>query len=75
MNALAQSAPRVTLHVVAVTSASLKEDMAIGRTDLALGLLPQLQAGVFSASAVSPAWCLLDPQRPSAGCCAQLVAR
>lgn len=47
MDALARTAPGVTLHVVAVTSASLGEDMASGRTDLALGLLPQLQAGFF----------------------------
>jgi DNA-binding transcriptional LysR family regulator len=47
MDALAQSAPGVTLNVVAVTSASLGADMASGRTDLALGLLPQLQAGFF----------------------------
>ena len=47
MDALAQTAPGVTLQVVAVTSASLKDDMACGRTDLALGLLPQLQAGFF----------------------------
>jgi DNA-binding transcriptional LysR family regulator len=47
MDALALTAPGVTLHVVAVTSASLKDDMASGRTDLALGLLPQLQAGFF----------------------------
>jgi DNA-binding transcriptional LysR family regulator len=47
MDALAQMAPGVTLNVVAVTSASLKDDMASGRIDLALGLLPQLQAGFF----------------------------
>jgi len=47
MDALAQMAPGVTLNVVAVTSASLKDDMASGRIDLALGLLPQLQAGYF----------------------------
>ncbi|ALK89915.1 LysR family transcriptional regulator [Limnohabitans sp. 63ED37-2] len=47
MDALAGAAPAVTLNVVAVTSASLKDDMASGRTDLALGLLPQLQAGFF----------------------------
>ena len=47
MDALAEDAPGVTLNVVAVTSASLRDDMASGRTDLALGLLPQLQAGYF----------------------------
>ncbi len=47
MEALRQSAPGVTLQVVSVTQSSLKEDMAAGRIDLALGLLPQLQSGFF----------------------------
>ena len=53
MDALTQAAPGVTLNVVAVTSASLGDDMATGRTDLALGLLPQLQAGFFQQAPVS----------------------
>ena len=60
MDALAQAAPGVTLNVVAVTSASLKDDMASGRTDLALGLLPQLQAGFFQQSLFRQAYvCLM----------------
>ena len=47
VDALTRSAPGVTLQVVSVTQASLKEDMASGRIDLAMGLLPQLQAGFF----------------------------
>jgi DNA-binding transcriptional LysR family regulator len=47
IDALGQAAPGVTLQVVSVTQASLKEDMAAGRIDLAMGLLPQLQAGFF----------------------------
>jgi DNA-binding transcriptional LysR family regulator len=47
VDALTRSAPGVTLQVVSVTQASLKEDMATGRIDLAMGLLPQLQAGFF----------------------------
>jgi len=47
VDALARLAPGVTLQVLSVTEASLKEDMASGRIDLALGLLPQLQAGFF----------------------------
>jgi len=47
VDALARSAPGVTLQVVSVTQAALKEDMATGRVDLAMGLLPQLQAGFF----------------------------
>jgi DNA-binding transcriptional LysR family regulator len=44
---LTRAAPGVTLQVVRVTQTSLKEDMASGRIDLAMGLLPQLQAGFF----------------------------
>lgn len=47
MNALAQVAPGVTLRCVPVADAGLRDDMASGRVDLALGPLPQLQAGFF----------------------------
>lgn len=47
MDALAREAPGVTLRCVSVADASLREDMAAGRVDLALGSLPQLQAGFF----------------------------
>jgi len=47
MDALAQLAPGVTLRCVPVADAALREDMAAGRVDLALGSLPQLQAGFF----------------------------
>jgi DNA-binding transcriptional LysR family regulator len=67
MDALAQSAPGVTLNVVAVTSASLGEDMASGRTDLALGLLPQLQAGFFQQALFrQPYVCLMREGHPLA---------
>ena len=67
MDALAQAAPGVTLNVVAVTSASLAEDMATGRTDLALGLLPQLQAGFFQQALFrQPYVCLMREGHPLA---------
>jgi DNA-binding transcriptional LysR family regulator len=47
MEALGQLAPGVTLRSVAVSGDSLRDDMASGHIDLALGLLPQLQAGFF----------------------------
>jgi DNA-binding transcriptional LysR family regulator len=47
MDALAREAPGVTLRCVPVADAALREDMAVGRVDLALGSLPQLQAGFF----------------------------
>jgi len=65
MDALARSAPGVTLQVVAVTSASLKDDMTSGRTDLALGLLPQLQAGFFQQALFhQPYVCLMRQGHP-----------
>ena len=67
IDALAQAAPGVTLNVVAVTSASLKDDMASGRTDLALGLLPQLQAGFFQQALFSQRYvCLMRQAHPLA---------
>jgi DNA-binding transcriptional LysR family regulator len=67
MDALTRSAPGVTLNVVAVTSDSLKDDMASGRTDLALGLLPQLQAGFFQQALFrQPYVCLMREGHPLA---------
>ena len=67
MDALAGAAPGVTLNVVAVTSASLRDDMASGRTDLALGLLPQLQAGFFQQALFrQPYVCLMREGHPLA---------
>ena len=67
MDELAQTAPGVTLQVVAVTSASLGADMASGRTDLALGLLPQLQAGFFQQALFrQPYVCLMREGHPLA---------
>jgi DNA-binding transcriptional LysR family regulator len=51
--------------VVAVTSASLKDDMTSGRTDLALGVLPQLQAGFFQQALFhQPYVCLMRQGHP-----------
>ncbi|MEI6760365.1 MAG: LysR family transcriptional regulator [Betaproteobacteria bacterium] len=68
VDALTQSAPGVTLAVVSVTQASLKEDMATGRIDLAMGLLPQLQAGFFQQALFSQKYiCLMRQGHPLAG--------
>lgn len=67
IHAMAQAAPKVTLNVVAVTSAGLKDDMASGRTDLALGLLPQLQAGFFQQVLFRQTYvCLMRKDHPLA---------
>ena len=67
VDALTRSAPGVTLQVLSVTQASLKEDMATGRVDLAMGLLPQLQAGFFQQALFSQKYiCLMRPAHPLA---------
>ena len=67
VDALTRAAPGVTLQVVSVTQASLKEDMATGRIDLAMGLLPQLQAGFFQQALFRQKYiCLMRRDHPLA---------
>jgi hypothetical protein len=67
VDALTRAAPGVTLQVVSVTQASLKEDMATGRIDLAMGLLPQLQAGFFQQALFRQKYiCLMRQGHPLA---------
>lgn len=47
MDALAQRAPRVRIETRRPDAGELKEDMAAGQVDLAIGLLPDLQSGFF----------------------------
>jgi DNA-binding transcriptional LysR family regulator len=64
---LTRSAPGVTLQVLGVTQASLKEDMVTGCIDLAMGLLPQLQAGFFQQALFSQKYiCLMRQAHPLA---------
>lgn len=44
---LAQTAPGIVLNTVRNTSVNLSNEMAEGRVDLAIGLLPQLQGGFY----------------------------
>ena len=44
---LGRDAPGITLTTVRNTAVNLRDDMATGKVDLAIGLLPQLQAGFF----------------------------
>lgn len=44
---LRQVAPGVSLNTVRTTATSLRDDMASGKVDLAIGPLPQLKAGFF----------------------------
>lgn len=47
MERLRREAPGVTLSTVRNTSVNLQDEMASGKVDLAIGLLPQLKAGFF----------------------------
>ncbi|MBU3722815.1 MAG: LysR family transcriptional regulator [Limnohabitans sp.] len=65
VNALAKVAPGVTLQIVSVAQSALKEDMSTGRIDLAMGLLPQLQAGFFQQSLFKQKYvCLMRKKHP-----------
>jgi DNA-binding transcriptional LysR family regulator len=67
IDALARYAPNVTLRIVSVTSSSLKEEMSTGQIDLALGLLPQLQAGFFQQALFRQKYiCLMRKMHPLA---------
>jgi len=67
VEALARQAPGVTLQVVSVIQPGLREDMANGHVDLALGLLPQLQAGFFQQALFrQPYVCLMRSGHPLA---------
>jgi DNA-binding transcriptional LysR family regulator len=67
VNALATAAPGVTLQIVSVAQTSLKEDMSTGKVDLAMGLLPQLQAGFFQQSLFKQKYiCLMRKKHPLA---------
>lgn len=47
MEIVTQTAPNTRISTVRNTAVSLKEDMEAGRVDLAIGLIPNLQAGFF----------------------------
>jgi DNA-binding transcriptional LysR family regulator len=67
MDALSKAAPGVTLQVVSVAQSALKEDMSTGKIDLAMGLLPQLQAGFFQQSLFKQKYiCLMRKKHPMA---------
>ena len=65
---LSAVAPSVKLQVVSVTKPSLKEDMTTGRIDLAMGLLPQLQAGFYQQALFHQKYvCLMRQAHPLSG--------
>lgn len=67
VDGLSAMAPGVTLQVVSVTHPALKDDMSTGRIDLALGLLPQLQAGFYQQALFHQKYiCLMRKSHPRA---------
>jgi DNA-binding transcriptional LysR family regulator len=67
LDELTRTAPSVTLQIVSVTHPTFKEDMASGRIDIAMGLLPQLQAGFFQQGLFRQKYvCLLRQKHPLA---------
>lgn len=62
MELLAREAPGVTLRCLTVVEPDLREAMAAGRVDLALGSLPQLQAGFFQQALFRQRYVLLMRQ-------------
>jgi DNA-binding transcriptional LysR family regulator len=67
VDAWLRAAPGVTLQIVSATLPTLKDDMSTGRIDLALGLLPQLQAGFFQQTLFRQKYvCLMRKTHPLA---------
>lgn len=72
---LRTAAPGVRLSTVRNTAATLKEDLAEGRVDLAIGLLPELQAGFFQQRLFQqPYVCLMRQGHRLAGTALSLQA-
>jgi DNA-binding transcriptional LysR family regulator len=67
MLALSKVAPRVRISTVRPNTGNLREDMESGTVDLALGLLPNLQAGFFQRRLFRHKYvCVFRKDHPSA---------
>lgn len=76
MDALAHEAPGITLRSLPVADTGLREQMAAGRVDLALGPLPQLQGGFFQQALFRQRYvALMRAGHPLAGSTALSAAR
>ncbi len=68
LEAVKKTAPNIRLSTVRNTAISLKEDMEAGRVDLAVGLIPNLQAGFFQRRLFrQPYVCMFRREHPAAG--------
>jgi DNA-binding transcriptional LysR family regulator len=65
MDALSRAAPGVTISTV--RNVALRDEMEAGRVDLAIGLLPQLKAGIFQRRLFMQRYvCIFGKQHPLA---------
>ena len=65
---LAKNAPGISITTVRNSEFSLKEDMESGNVDLAIGLLPQLEAGFYQRRLFEQNYvCLMRKEHPLAG--------
>lgn len=68
LRVLAKEAPGVSITVVRDNHEALKADMEAGRTDLAIGLIENLEAGFFRRQIYKQGYvCVFRPDHPLAG--------
>lgn len=68
LEVVTRTAPQLRISTVRNTAVSLKEDMEAGRVDLAIGLIPQLQAGFFQRRLFKQRYvCMFRREHPAAG--------
>jgi len=68
LEVVTRTAPDIRISTVRNTAVSLKEDMEAGRVDLAIGLIPQLQAGFFQRRLFKQRYvCMFRRGHPVAG--------
>lgn len=68
MEVMTKTAPHTRISTVRNTAVSLKEDMEAGRVDLAIGLIPTLQAGFFQRRLFKQRYvCMYRRNHPAAG--------
>ena len=67
MNEVLRAAPQLRISTVRNTAVSLREDLEIGRVDLAIGLLPQLKGGFFQRQLFKHRYvCMFRREHPAA---------
>lgn len=63
-----RTAPQLRISTVRNTAVSLRENLEVGKVDLAIGLLPQLQGGFFQRQLFKHRYvCMFRREHPAAG--------